>query len=156
CTAGRTRAAATSTAGAWTDADRHAGVQIVARGVSVLRLAVDDVRMIDVDAGVEAVATTDAVPIHVGDAATAALRARTAPTVVVLEAGVDVIRMLIVSGDDVRQSRCHRRDEIPRAALGVAHIEAAVVADHEMIRVLRIDPDRVLIDVRGLAVAAGI
>src|SRR5262249_48531994 len=118
----RTARATACAARARTNAHRHAGVQVIARRVSVLRFAVDDVRMIDVDAGIEAVAATDAVPIHVGDTTAAALRARPAPAVVVLEARVDVIRTLIVRRDDVRESRCHRRDEVPRATLRVAHI----------------------------------
>ena len=40
-------------------------------------------------------------------------------------------------------------------ALVPADVEPAVVADHDVLRVLRIDPDRVLIDVARLAVAAG-
>jgi hypothetical protein len=35
-----------------------------------------------------------------------------------------------------------------------AHIEAAVIAFHDVPGVLRVDPDRVLIDVPRLAVAA--
>jgi hypothetical protein len=34
--------------------------------------------------------------------------------------------------------------------------KTAVVADHKVLRILRIDPDRVLIDVAGIAVAAGV
>ena len=58
--------------------------------------------------------------------------------------------------DDVGERRGHRVHEVPRLALVPADVETAVVADHDVLRVLRIDPDRVLIDVAGLAVAAGL
>src|SRR4029079_6714173 len=133
-----------------------AGVQVVALGISVLRLAEKDIRMVDIHAGVETVAAADAEPIHVGDAAAAALRARAAPTIVVLKTGVDVVRPLVVSSDDVGETGGHRCDEVPGLALVPADVQAAVVADHEVLAVARIDPDRVLVNVRRRVVATGI
>src|SRR6185437_15680037 len=141
--------------GGRTDAHRLPRVQVVARRVAVLRFAVDDAWRIDVDRRVEAVTAADAEPIHVGDAAAPTLRARAAPRIVVLQPGVHVVRMLVVGGNDVGEPGRHRGDEVPRAALIPADVETAVVADHEVVRVPRIDEDRVLIDVRRRVVAAG-
>jgi hypothetical protein len=146
-TGGRTRELHART-GARTNADRLTCVQVVALGVAVLRFAEDEVRVLDVDARVETVSAADAEPVHVGDAAPPALGARAAPTVVVLQARVDVIRMLIVGGHDIGETGRHRGDEVPGLALIVADVQATVVADHQMLAIVRIDPDRVLIDVR--------
>src|SRR6185437_1305484 len=59
--------------GGRTNAHRLPRVQIVARGVAVLRLAVDDVRRVDVDRRVEAITAADAEPVHVGDATASTL-----------------------------------------------------------------------------------
>ncbi len=48
----------------------------------------------------------------------------------------------------------HRVDEVPRSPLIPADVEPAVVADHDVLGVLRIDPDGVLIDVPRRVVAA--
>ena len=86
----------------------------------------------------------------------AARRARAAPAAVVLQADVDVVRTAHVGADPVGERGRHRVDEVPRPALVPADVEPAVVADQQVLRVLRVDPDRVLVDVTGRAVAAGI
>ena len=80
--------------------------------------------------------------------------ARPAPAAVVLQADVDVVRPAHVGADPVRKRCGHRVDEVPRPALVPRDVQPAVVADDQMLRVLRIDPQRVLIDMTGGVVAA--
>ena len=108
-----------------------------------------------IDRGIETVTAADAEPVRVHDAAAPAHGARPAPAAVVLQPDVDVVRPAHVGADDVRQRGGHRVDEVPGLALVPADVETAVVAAHDVLRVLRVDPDAVLIDVAGLAAAAG-
>src|SRR5206468_8616715 len=81
--------------------------------------------------------------------------AGTTPTAVVLQADVHEIRTAHVGGHDVGQGGRHRVHEFPRASLIPADVETAIVANHEMLRIPRIDPDRMLIDMPRRTVAAG-
>ena len=130
------------------DVHRLARAQVDALHVAVLRLVVDDVRVGGVHLGVEAVAAAHPEPVGIGDPRRAARRARAAPRAVVLQAAVHEVRLPHVRAHRVELAHRHRVDELPRVALVVAHVEAAVVAEHEVPRVRRVDPQRVVIAVR--------
>src|SRR5439155_17067857 len=91
--------------------------QIVAIGIPILRLAINDVVVGRVDGGVEPVAAADAEPVRVHDSAAAAHGARAAPAPVVLQADVNEVRPAHVGGDDVGEPRRHGVHVVPRLAL---------------------------------------
>ena len=110
-----------------------------------------------VDSGLEAVAAADAEPVGVEDPiGRLAGGTRPAPAAVVLQADVDVVRPAHVGAHPVGKRRGHRVDEVPRPALVPRDVQPAVIADDQMLRVLRIDPQRVLVDMTGGVVAAGV
>ena len=134
---------------AWTDAVASAGAQIDAVRVAILRLRVEDrpVRLIVL--GVEAVAAANPEPVGVEDAVAAARRARSAPAAVVLQAAADVVRLPHVGADRVELPDRHGVHVLPGVTAVVGDVETAVVAEHQVIAVLRIDPDRVMVAVRN-------
>ena len=94
----------------------------------------------------------------------AAHAARAAPAAVVLQAAADDVRLPHVGADLVElPDRAERVDELPGLGLVVGDVEAAVVADHHVVVIARIDPDGVMIAVReplhlppGLAAVDGL
>ena len=73
---------------------------------------------------------------------------RTAERVVVLRAAIDVIeRNIVVDIDVVKLSDRQVRFEVPVRSAVKALVHAAVAAHEHIIRVLWIDPDRVIVDV---------
>ena len=89
---------------------------IDADDVAVLRLGVDDARIVGIDLRLEAVAALNLEPVVVADARAAAHRARAAPRVVVLQAAADVVRRLHVVGDVVELAEVHVVDRPPTSA----------------------------------------
>ena len=124
------------------------GELVLALDVAVLRLAIDDPLIVLVHEHHEPVAALHLIPVVVDDAAREAGRARTAPVVVVLKSAADVVRRLEVVADVVVERQRQVRVLDPGAAHVVRHRHAAVVADQDVIRVVRIDPDRVHVVVR--------
>ena len=106
---------------------RPAGAQIGARRVAVLRLRIDDVEVRRIHRRLEAVAAAEMEPIMSRDADASTRRARTAPAVVVLKAGVHVVRLAHVGGHPVRERRRHRAHVIPGLALVPADVKPASV-----------------------------
>ncbi len=129
------------------DRSRRAGAQVVAIGVAVLRLRVADRPIARIVRRVEAVAAADAIPVGVHDAGGAPHRAWTAPRAVVLQAAADVVGLPHVHADRVELAERREADLFPRLALVVADVEAAVVADDEVLIVARVDPERVVVAV---------
>ena len=78
-----------------------------------------------------------------------AQRARSAPGVVILQASADHIGTPHVGRNLVELADRDVVVIIPVEAAVVADIEAAVMADHHDARVLRIDPERVIIGMRA-------
>ena len=72
--------------------------------------------------------------------------ARTAPSVVVLQAGIHVVGAVHVGCYPVRKARRHRAQVLPCGALVPTDREAGVRPAHDVVRVGRIDPVRVLVD----------
>ena len=130
--------------------DRHRldGHAIDADHVAVLRLAVGDAVVGRILQDDEAVAALQRRPVVVGDAGRAAHLARPAPAVVVLHAAADVVRRRHVVAHVVEEPDRKIGQEVPRLRHVVRHGQAAVVADEDVVRVRRVDPDRVVIRVR--------
>ena len=98
----------------------------------------------------EAVAAVGDEPVFVQDSMIGPGARRAAERVVVLQAAVDVVERLGVVDIDVIELRQGEvLEEHPCAACVETAIEAAVVADEHVIRVLRIHPDDVVVDVHG-------
>ena len=132
------------------DVHRLAGAAVVSREVSVLPLAVDDVGIRRVHLRLEAVAAEGDEPVLVGDALAADRPRRPPHGVVVLRAAVDVVERLVV----VHRHAVELRDgqvgmEPPGAAAVPGFVHAAVVADDEVVGVVRIDPQRVAVHVHA-------
>src|SRR6185369_1880669 len=117
---------------------------------ATLRLRVDDVVISRIDLRVETIAAADAIPVSVRDAVLKAARLTwTTPRAVVLQTTVDVVRLTHVDADRVELRGGNRVDELPRRALIIACVQAAVVSDHQVVAVVWIDPDRVVVAVRN-------
>ncbi len=122
---------------------------VVAEQVAALVLGVDVLLLDGVREGVEAVAVADVLPVPVLDAACRAGRPHPGP--VVLEPAVDVVREAHVGAHLVELGDGQRSDHAPVPAPVVGDVDAAVGAEDELVRVLRIDPERVVIAVDGAA-----
>src|SRR5262245_20426260 len=151
------------------DRDAAASLQIETLNIAVLRFCVDRRVISRVDLRIKTVASADAVPVGVDDSAAAtatataaatttaaaaataaasASLARAAPTAVILQASANVVRLSHVHSDSVELRRRDVVNELPSRGLVVADIQTAVVADNQVVRVIRIDPQRVVIAVR--------
>src|SRR5262245_38705122 len=151
------------------DRDAAASLQIETLNIAVLRFGVDRRVISRVDLRIKTVASADAVPVGVDDSAAAtatataaatttaaaaataaasASLARAAPTAVILQASANVVRLSHVHSDSVELRRRDVVNELPSRGLVVADIQTAVVADNQVVRVIRIDPQRVVIAVR--------
>ena len=95
----------------------------------------------------EAVAEAHLLPVQVADAAVLPNRRRAAPTAVVLQAAVDVIGHVAVDSHVIELRQRQIGAEAPRMTAVLARVDAAVVAEHHAARVLRVDPQRVMIGV---------
>ena len=80
--------------------------------------------------------------------------ARTAPRSVVLQARADVVRTPHVDRHVVRLADGPEPRRFERLAAVVADVEAAVVAVHHVLAVVRVDPDRVVVHVTHAALDA--
>ena len=132
------------------------GPQIDADDVAVLRLGIDDVQVVGIGERLEAVAALDAIPVVVEDAGVAADRTRAAPRVVVLHAAAQVVGDRHVVADVVVLREVHVVDALPRLALVPAHPDAAVVAVDDVIRVVRVDPHRVMVRMQRAVLDEGL
>ena len=132
------------------DGDRLAAAAVVAAQIAVLGLRVDDVGVLGIDPGLEAVAADGDVPVVVGDAVGAGGARRTAEGEVVLGAAVDVVeRLVVVDGDLVELGDRQVGEELPGGAAVTGLVQAAVTADQQAVGVVRVDPHGVVVDVLG-------
>src|SRR5262245_25708487 len=123
-----------------------AGASVEAHQAAVLALGVDGVRVFGIDARNEAVAAVGLEPVGVDYARLAARFGRAAYRVVVLRAAVDEIpRRLLIDVHVVKLRDGQVRFEVPVRAAIVAFIQAAVAAYQVIVRVVRIDPDGVVV-----------
>src|SRR5206468_11906029 len=106
-----------------------------------------DVVVGGVDLILEAVATADALPHPLTDAASVANGARPTPRAVVLKPHADVIRMPHVRRGVVAEAHRPEAQRLPLLAAVPGDVDAAVVAVHHVLAVERIDPDGVIVDV---------
>src|SRR4026208_1242045 len=125
-----------------------AAAQIDAVRVAVLRFGIQDGPVRGVVLRVEPVAAPARIPVRVEDAVAAARAAWPAPAAVVLQPAAHEIRLPHIGADRVKLSDRDGVHVLPRLCLVVADVDAAVVADDQVIAVLRIDPDRVMVAVR--------
>ena len=126
------------------------GRAVDAAHAAVLRLAVDDARIGRIHQRLEAIAAIDHIPVVVGDARVGAHGARSAPGVVVLQPGAEVIRRAHVEGQVIGLGKHQVGQPLPGGGAIARDAHAAVVADDEVLRVARVDPQRVVIDVDAL------
>ena len=123
-----------------------AGRDLIATDVAALRLPIDDVGVRRVLCGDEAVAAVVREPHRVGDPALPAT-AWAAPRTVVLQARADAVGDRHVERDVVRLSEREGVREDVAAAVVVRDADAAVVTDDVSLRILGVDPHRMMIDV---------
>ena len=132
-----------------TNANAASGAQVDSTHGAILRFRIDDVVVGRIGLRIEPIAAARAIPVGVSNARSAARLTRPSPRTVVLQTAIDVIRLAHVSRDGIELRRRNRADEFPRRALIVTNIEAAIVADQNVIAVLGIDPNCVMIAVRN-------
>ncbi len=126
-------------------------LHIVANDSAVLRFGIDGIRVGGIDSGIESVAANGDVPVAVSYSLSIARLARAGPAVVVLKPAIHVVKGLtVVEVDRVILRDRKIRDEVHRLTAIVRDVDAAVVADDEVIRIRGIDPHRVIVHVRGL------
>src|SRR5262249_28201137 len=114
-----------------------------------LRLDEGDARIDGIDPCVEAVAAADVEAVEVRDAGPQPCCARHAPMAVVLQAAADDVRMLHAGADLVELADREVVAEQPRLAAVPRNRHAAVAADDQVVRVVGIDPQRVILGVHG-------
>ncbi len=128
-----------------------AALAIVAGERSVLCFGIDDVRIRRVGYGPEPVAALGDLPVFVGRPLETLGARRTAQGVVVLGAAADVVEgERIVDAEAIELGDRQVLEEAPGGGAVEALVEAAVAADEVVVGVLRIDPDRMIVDVLGL------
>src|SRR6185295_12882056 len=130
------------------DEDLLAALAVVAAEAAVLRLGVDDVRVLGIHLRLEAVAALGDEPVRIADAVLVVGARRSAEAEVVLGAAVDVVERLVV----VEAHAVELRDrqvalEVPARAAVPGLGEAAVAADQQVIGVGGVDPHHVVVDV---------
>ncbi len=125
--------------------------EVDARQPEVLRRRVERAIVGRVEHRVEAVAAADLEPVLVQDPVVPRRRARPAPVRVVLQAAADAIRHRVVEPDVIELRDGERALIEPAAAAVVRDAEPAVVAFHEVARVLRVHPDDAVVAVQRLS-----
>ena len=132
------------------DALGLAGTRVVAHHAAVLRLGVGDVVVEGIGHVVETIATGHAIPVGIGRTKGVARAARTAPRLIVLEAAVHVVeRRGVVHRDGVELRADDVLHVVPAAAAIVRDVHAAVVTEHDVFAIFRIDPERVRVTVHA-------
>src|SRR4029077_542639 len=131
------------------------GAQIAPRKIAVLRFGVNNPGLDVIDLGVKAIAAMNQRPILVGDAIASKRCAGTTPTAVVLQTTANVIGLFVVQADFVKLADGDVIQKVPGLAVVVAPVNAAVAARDNVIRIERIDPQRVEISVDFLRASRG-
>ena len=107
-------------------------------------------RILRIDARLEAVAAADVVPVAGADAGAVERARRAADRPVVLRAAADVVERPRVVGRHAVELRQRQVGEVPpRLHAVVGLVEAAVVADDDVVGVDRVEHDLVVIDVHA-------
>ncbi len=126
-----------------------AQVAIDAADVAALRLGVHGIGIAGVGHGPESVPAEEVLPAAVGDAALVLGIAH--PRAVVLEPSVDLVRVLVVDGHMIKL-RDGKVGRLPPAAAAVERDpQTAVVAAHDVLGVVGVDPQVVPVAVRAAA-----
>ena len=134
------------------DALRLSGARIVAHHTTVLRFSIRDVVIERIRHVVKAVATGHAIPIGVRRTEGVARAAGAAPRLVILQAAVHVVEWLrVVHRDRVELRADDVLHVVPRAAAIVGDVHAAVVTEHDVLAIFRVDPKRVCVAVHATA-----
>ena len=121
---------------------------VVADEHAVLRLGVDDVRVLRIDDRLKAVAACRDVPVGVDDAVHRTRAGRTTDRVVVLRAAVDVVERLRVVDPYLVELRERKVFEPrPRRAAVVRFVKTAVAPPDQVIGVGGVDPQDVVVHV---------
>src|SRR5262249_6967264 len=124
---------------------------------TVLRFAIHRVGVARVGLAVKAVAAADAAPVRRGDAVIVVGGAGAAPAAGVLHAAVDAVGPAHVHAHPVKLCDGQAAaDRLPGPALVLGDVQAAVVAQHEVVGVLGVDPQGVVVGVAGVGPGEGL
>src|SRR5262249_7524658 len=118
--------------------------------MAVLRFGIDDVQLGWVYLTLKAVVSQQARPVGGRDALAAARGAGTTPRPAVLKPAIDPIGFALVHGDGVELCNRQVLQALPSRAAVVRECHAAVVAEDQMTRIARVDPEGMMIGVRAL------
>src|SRR3954452_13415231 len=136
--------------GSRTDVHGLSGAQVETLQVPFLRLRIDDVRVVGIDAALEAVTAADVEPVAGADARAVRRARRALDRSIVLRAATNVVeRPRIVERDPIELRQRQVRELPPRLHVVVGFIETAVVADQHVTVIAWIPHDFVMIDVHA-------
>ena len=123
---------------------------VEARQHPVLQLRIDDVGILGVHHGIEAIAPQRHIPVRIADAAPQSLR-RPSHGIVVLRPTIDVVEGLVVGGRDLVVLGKRQVREMPPALAEIeCLVQSAVVAQDQMLGVVRVEGDGVMVDMHAL------
>ena len=130
----------------WADVDGFTCSAIEAADVALLRLAIDDVRILGIDRGIVPVAANRNPPIRIADAGVIASSRRSILGIVVLgPAGYMVERLLVGNGDLVKLRERQIGEELIVLGVVVGTIQATVATDEQEIWIGRMEGDGVIV-----------
>src|SRR3954468_9921129 len=134
--------------GARTDVHGMPGTQVETLQVPFLRLCIDDVGIVGIDAALEAVTAADVEPVAGADAGPIRRARRAFNRSVVLRAAAHVVeRPRVVERDPIELRQRQVRELPPRLHVVVGLVQAAVVAEQHVTVIAWIPHDFVMIDV---------
>ena len=138
-------------AGLWLDVNALACLAVIACQVSLLPLRIDDIRVFGIDRGLVTIAEQRNKPVGILDTHVIVRARRPTLTVVVLGAAVHVVkRFVVVNSDLIVLSDGHVVDETPCFAKIVRFVNAAIVANQQIVLIIWVERHRVMVDVLGV------
>src|SRR5262249_15937978 len=139
----------------WTNGIREAILNIHPLDKTVLRVGVNQVDILTPSGNdILTIAANDSEPLKSGDSGAAQAVGGAAPSIVVLEAGAEVVRSLIVLSDRIELLNGQIVGITPGACTIGGDIHAAIVAINHAVRILGVNPERVMIYVDAPGCAA--
>src|SRR4029077_15644070 len=128
-----------------------AGANIATLNGAVLRLGIDDIRIVPINPADKPIAAADRDPVLVHRPRAIERNRRPAPRAVVLQSAGDVIRLLRTDGHVIKLPDGDGVELIPVGGAIVGGVKAAIAAHQHVARIALVDPHRVLIGVNAFA-----
>ena len=116
------------------------GSAVIADNAGVLKLTIDNIGVIGVDASLKTITTEREFPVGIGDAVAGGSARGAVQSRVVLRAAINIVkRLIVVEADPVELGDRNIGMISPFASPVPAFIDAAIAADHEVVRIVFIE-----------------